>query len=111
MNDLIEEFNTSIGKEKGIVISITSISGTASLQEKLTMIAADDPGSPEMPDIATCYPATAVLLADKGLIISMDQYFTDAELKDYLPQFLAEGRLPDKNYMYFLLPNQLKFSS
>lgn len=101
MNDLIEEFNTSIGKEKGIVISITSISGTASLQEKLTMIAADDPGSPEMPDIATCYPATAVLLADKGLIISMDQYFTDAELKDYLPQFLAEGRLPDKKLYVF----------
>ena len=97
----IEEFNATVGKEKGIIISITSISGTAALQEKLTMIAAGDPGAPDMPDIATCYPATALLLANKELLASMDEYFTDSELADYLPQFLAEGRLSDGNLYVF----------
>jgi len=101
MDTLIEEFNTSIGKKKGIIISITSISGTSSLQEKLTMIAADDPGAPDMPDIATCYPATAELLADKGLLVPMDEYFTNSELADYLPQFISEGRLSDGKLYVF----------
>ena len=95
MDAQIGEFNATIGKENGIIISITSISGSAALQEKLTMIAAGDPGAPEMPDITTCYPSTAVLLANQGLITPLDEWFTEAELADYLPQFLEEGKLLD----------------
>ncbi|MEG6520379.1 extracellular solute-binding protein [Desulfotomaculum sp. 1211_IL3151] len=101
MDEHIEEFNTTIGKEKGIVVSVTSISSSAAIQEKLTMIAAGDPGAPEMPDITTCYPATVALLADKGLLAPMDRYFTDEELADYLPRFVEEGRLPDGKLYVF----------
>ena len=55
------------------------------------MIAADDPGAPEMPDIATCYPQTAILLESKGLLARIDDYFTQKELDAYLPGFLNEG--------------------
>ena len=101
MDEQIGEFNATVGKENGIIISITSISGSAALQEKLTMIAAGDPGAPEMPDITTCYPSTAALLADQGLITSLDEGFTEAELADYLPQFLEEGRLPNGGLYVF----------
>lgn len=101
MDEQIKEFNVTVGKEKGIIISVTSISGSASLQEKLTMIAAGDPGAPEMPNITTSYPATAMLLADKELLAPMDKYFNDSELADYLPQFLEEGRLPDGKLYVF----------
>lgn len=40
MDELIEEFNRNVGKEKGIILNVTSVSGSAALQEKLTMIAA-----------------------------------------------------------------------
>lgn len=101
MDELVSEFNATVGKNKGVIISVTSISGSSSLQEKLTMIAADDPGAPEMPDITTCYPATATLLSDKGLLTPMDDYFTDEELSDYLPRFLEEGRLSDGKLYVF----------
>ena len=101
MDEQIESFNATVGKEKGIIVSVTSISGSAALQEKLTMIAAGDPGAPEMPDITTCYPATAVLLADKGLLAPIDGYFTDEELSDYLPRFLEEGKLADGKLYVF----------
>ena len=101
MDAQVEEFNATVGKEKGIVLSVTSSSGSAAIQEKLTMIAAGDPGAPEMPDITTCYPATASLLAEKGLLASMDGYFTEAELSDYLPRFLEEGRLADGKLYVF----------
>ncbi|MEL7624363.1 MAG: extracellular solute-binding protein [Clostridiales bacterium] len=101
MDSLIEEFNATLGKEKGIMISVTSISGSSSLQEKLTMIAAGDPGAPEMPNITTCYPATAALLADKGLLAAMDSYFAGEELEEYLPAFVEEGRLADGKLYVF----------
>ena len=101
MDELIEEFNATVGKEKGIIISVTSISGSAALQEKLTMIAAGDPGAPEMPDITTCYPATAALLAEKELLSPISEQFTEAELAEYLPRFVEEGRLPDGELYVF----------
>lgn len=101
MDEQIGEFNSTLGKEKGIMINVTSISGSATLQEKLAMIAAGDPGAPEKPDITTCYPATAALLAEEGLLAALDGQFTEEELADYLPRFLDEGRLPDGGLYIF----------
>lgn len=100
MDGLVDEFNKTVGKDNGILLSVTSISDSATIREKLTMIAADDPGAPEMPDIATCYPQTAALLADRGLIASLDEYFSKSELDAYLPRFLDEGRLSGKLYVF-----------
>ncbi len=103
MDEQVREFNATVGKEKGIIINVTSISGSASLQEKLTMIAAGDPpgAPPEMPDITTCYPATAALLSDKELLAPLDGHFTEAELAEYLSPFLQEGRLSDGQLYVF----------
>lgn len=100
MDGLVDEFNNTTGKNKGIILNITSISDSATIREKLTMIAAEDPGAPEMPDIATCYPQTAALLADRGLIASLDAYFSEGELGAYLPRFLDEGRLSGELYVF-----------
>ncbi|NLY54410.1 MAG: extracellular solute-binding protein [Firmicutes bacterium] len=101
MDAQLQEFNATVGKEKGIIVNVTSISSSASLQEKLTMVAAGDPGAPDMPDITTCYPATASLLAKKGLLVQLEDHFTAAEPVDYLPIFLEEGRLADGQLYVF----------
>lgn len=101
MDGLVDEFNKSVGKENGILISITSISDSATIHSKLAMIAADDPGAPEMPDITTCYPQTAALLSAKGLLADLDEYFSQEELSGYLPRFLDEGRLEDGGLYVF----------
>ena len=74
MDALVDEFNGTVGKENGVILSVTSISGSASVQEKLTMIADGDPGAPEMPDIATCYPATAALLQERELLAPVREH-------------------------------------
>jgi multiple sugar transport system substrate-binding protein len=101
MSALVDEFNATTGREHGVLISVTSVSSSASIQEKLTMIASGDPGAPEMPDITTCYPATAVLLQEKGLIAPLDTQFTEEELEAYLPRFVEEGRLSDGKLYVF----------
>ncbi len=101
MDEQVREFNATVGKERGVILNVTSISSSAALQEKLTMIAAGDPGAPEMPDITTCYPATALLLQEKGLLAPLDDYFTAEALSGYLPRFVEEGRLTDGKLYVF----------
>ena len=93
MDNMVDEFNESIGTEKGIIINVTSISGSATLHEKLTMAAHKDPGAPNLPDITTAYPKTALILADKGLLTDLNSQFSDQELSAYIPDFLEEGRI------------------
>lgn len=101
MDEQIKTFNATMGRKKGIIVSVTSISSSTSLQQKLTMIASGEPGAPEMPDLTTCYPATATLLANKGLLSPLDDYFTPEELGDYLPRFLEEGQLSNGKLYVF----------
>src|SRR5690554_2166495 len=101
MEKLIDEFNSTIGRKKGIIISVTSISASKDIQEKLYMIAAGDPGAPEMPDIVTAYPKTALILWEQGLLAPLDDQFTSKELSAYLPQFIEEGRLSDGKLYVF----------
>lgn len=93
MDRMIDEFNETIGDEEGIIISVTSISGSETIHEKLTMAANEDPGAPILPDITTAYPNTAQILAQKGKLVDLDKYFTPIELSAYIPEFLQEGRI------------------
>ena len=101
MDSMVDEFNETVGKEKGIIISVTSISSSNALHEKLAMIANGDAGAPEMPDITTANPKTAVMLADKDLLVDLKNQFTENELKTYIPRFLEEGMLgTDRLYIF-----------
>ncbi|MDR2619293.1 MAG: extracellular solute-binding protein [Treponema sp.] len=101
MSDLIDEFNASLGREKGVVISVTLVSASRELNEQLAKIAAGDPGAPKMPDLAVVYPAAAQVLAKAGLLAPLDPLFTEKELSAYLPRFVEEGRLPDGRLYVF----------
>lgn len=101
MDTLIDEFNSTVGKEQGIIISVTAITSSAELQETLNMIVNGDPGAPDMPDITTAYPKTAVLFQNKGMITNLDSFFTEEELGKYVPAFIEEGRLDDKGLYVF----------
>lgn len=100
MDELIDEFNSTVGREQGVVINVTAISSSAELQKSLAMIAAGDPGAPEMPDITTSYPKTAILFQQKGMLADLDGYFTPEELSGYIPSFVEEGRFEDGLYVF-----------
>lgn len=101
MNELVDEFNNTVGQEKGIILNVTSVSSLATLQEKLLMAASGDPGAPELPDIIICYPKTALLLRQKGLVLDLQTQFGQEELNAYLPRFIEEGRLYDGGFYVF----------
>ncbi|MGE4283390.1 MAG: extracellular solute-binding protein [Clostridia bacterium] len=101
MDEMIDEFNATIGTEKGIIVNVTSISGSATLHEKLAMAANGDPGAPSLPDITTAYPKTALILAEKELLVDLNEQFTAEELSAYIPRFLEEGKLKENKLYVF----------
>lgn len=101
MDMLLDEFNSTIGKEEGIIINVTAISSSKELQENLDMIVNGDPGAPEIPDLFTAYPKTAFHFQEKDMIVNFDDYFTDGELSEYVSSFLQEGRFGDNGLYVF----------
>ncbi len=101
MDALIDEFNSTVGKEKGIVINVTAISSSSELNKSLDMIANDDPGAPDMPDIFTGYPKIAIQFQEKGMLCNLNTYFTEEELSKYVDVFVEEGELSDGGLYVF----------
>jgi len=93
MDEMIDDFNRTVGVEKGIIISVTSISGSNTLHDKLMSAAYGDPDAPAFPDLTVAYPKTALILAEKNLLVDLADRFTGDELSAYVPRFLEEGRL------------------
>ena len=102
MDEMIDEFNETVGKKEGIIVSVTSISGSATLHEKLTMAAHGDhhPCRTLQP-----YPKTALILAEKGLLADLMNSLRK-ELSAYIPQFIE--RVDWGWHMYFPLPSLQK---
>lgn len=101
MDEMIEEFNGTVGAKEGVIINVTSISGSSTLHDKLAMAANHDPGAPELPDITTAYPKTALILAEKNLLVDLDEQFSKKELSRYIPRFIEEGRLNTRHLYVF----------
>ena len=93
MDDLIDEFNGTIGEREGIIIETGFVAVALDLHEKLLTAASGAPGSPKLPDIAVVYPRVAVTLVEKGLLLDLGEQFSETELSGYVPAFLEEGRM------------------
>lgn len=100
MDTLVNEFNDTIGREQGVIVSVTSVSSSSSIVKMLEMAANGEPGAPVLPDVTTLYPITALFLKEKGLIADLSDYFSDAELSAYIPTFLEEGYIGDALYVF-----------
>lgn len=90
MNRLIEEFNSTVGKEKGIIINVSLMSSTAQIGEKLLTAQNNKAGSLEMPDLFFCHNNNAEELGAENLL-DWSEVFTQKELEEYVPEFLEDG--------------------
>ena len=90
---LIEEFNETEGKDKGIYVQTAYIADSPDISEKLIEAVSGDPGAPELPDIAIIYPRIGTTLAGMDMLTDFSVYFTPEELASFVPAFLEEGKL------------------
>ena len=96
LNHMIEEFNNTVGLEKGINVQVTSISNTNTIHEAVLSAAKGDPGASELPDMFVAYPKTVLSLPDKDILVDYNNYFNKDELENYIPEFIEEGKIDNK---------------
>ena len=97
MNRLIDEFNETVGTEKGIIIHVTAMSNASKPGEKLLDAHNKMPGAAEMPDLFFAHKSNALKLG-ADCLLDWNEYFSEKELSAYVPGFLedgtADGKLP-----------------
>lgn len=95
MNRMIEEFNATVGQEKGITVSVTNVVSTSKIGLQLVDALNGKPGLPEMPDLFSCHTTTAVMLGPENLVDWNEQFSKD-ELSGYVPEFIEDGTMGDR---------------
>ena len=68
MNRLIDEFNSTVGIDKGIIINVTAISNASNIGDKLLDAHNKVPGSAEMPDLFFANNINALELGTDNLL-------------------------------------------
>ena len=91
MNQLIAEFNATVGQEKGIVVSVTNVTNTSKIGGQLKSALEGEPGAPEMPDLFSAHTSHAGLLGAENLV-DWNEWFSEKELKEYVPEFVDSGK-------------------
>ena len=93
LNDLIVTFNDTVGREQNIRVQVGSVTNTNTIHEAVLSSAYGDPGATALPDMFVSYPKTVLALPDADILVDYRDYFSDAELADFLPAFLDEGEV------------------
>ena len=98
---LVEEFNRSVGAEKGIVVSAKSYGTVYELTENVTDAVNGKVGAEDAPDVFAAYADTAYEIHKKGLAVNLADYLTQEEQQAYVPAYLDEGRFGDEGFRIF----------
>lgn len=96
LNDLIEVFNNTVGKDEGIQVEVTMVSNNNSIHESILAAAAEEPGAADLPDIFVAYPKTVLAMPDDEILVDYNDYFSEAELDAFIPGFLEDGTIDDR---------------
>ncbi len=90
LNQLIDRFNRTEGKEKGVSVSVVSVSNSTDIDAALIASAKGEPGAVALPDLFTAYPRIAEKIGTDRLL-DWSAYINEEERTRYVQDFLNEG--------------------
>ena len=100
MDLLVQEFNRTVGQERGVQVQVTGMSSASQIGGYLKEAQSGGKGVQEMPDLFTCHISDATALGEENLVDWHD-WFTEEELADFVPGFLDDGTAEDGRLLVF----------
>lgn len=88
---LVEEFNNTVGKEKGIYVQGYSQGSVSDLETAVRDAIDGKVGADKMPDIFSSYADTAYEVEQAGALADLSKYLEEEELKKYVDSYIEEG--------------------
>lgn len=92
-DELVTEFNNTVGSEKGIFVKHISSGDLNELLENLEFELSKPEDERELSDLFSCYASTALKFEEQGLLVDLDDWFSEEELSEYLDAYIEEGRM------------------
>ena len=90
---LVEEFNDTVGKKKGIYIQSYSQGSVSDLETAVRDSINGKVGADAMPDIFASYADTAYEVEQAGALANLSDYLDKEELDKYVDSYIEEGRI------------------
>lgn len=90
-NELIKEFNSTVGFEQGIVVENISLADVNELAANVENSAKGKVGSEKLPNIFACYANDALTLDQLGIVADLTPYLTQEERELYIDSYIEEG--------------------
>ncbi|MCI8886588.1 MAG: extracellular solute-binding protein [Hungatella sp.] len=92
-DSLVEEFNDTVGREKGIYVQGYSQGSVSDLETAVRDSIEGKVGASAMPDIFSSYADTAYEVEQAGALANLSDYLTKEELEKYVDSYMEEGRI------------------
>ena len=116
MNRLVNEFNITVGAEKGVIIKTVAMSNSGDIGRQLLDIqSGENINNREMPDLFFGHTSNAIELGVENLM-DWTTCFSESELSAFVPDFLNEGMvdqrlsvLPVSKSTHLLFINERQF--
>lgn len=90
-DDMIREFNETVGREMGIMVEARSKNTISDLADSVLASLRQDVGAEKAPDMFAAYAETAYIADQLECIVDLSEYFTEEELSEYVDEYLEEG--------------------
>ena len=100
MDLLVQEFNRTVGQERGVQVKVTGMSSASQIGGYLKDAQSGGKDVQEMPDLFTCHIVDALELGEDNLV-PWNEQFTPDELSDFIPGFLSDGTAEDGRLLIF----------
>ncbi|MCB5942602.1 extracellular solute-binding protein [bacterium 210820-DFI.6.52] len=95
-DEMVTEFNESVGAEKGIVVQAYSQGSVNDLTAKVMDAIDKKVGAEEVPDVFAAYADTAYEINRRGMAADLSQYLTKEERDSYVSAYLDEGAFSEE---------------
>lgn len=96
-DELVTDFNNTIGKEKGIVVTAESKGSVADLASALNASKNEEVGAEDLPNMFQAYLDTAVEFDTDELLVDLDQYVSKDVKDQYVDSYIEEGCFGKEN--------------
>lgn len=88
---LVNQFNETVGAQKGIKVSTESQGSVNDLETSVMDSAEGKVGAAAMPNIFSAYADTAYALDQMGMVVDLAPYLTEEEMAQFVEGYLSEG--------------------
>lgn len=96
-DEMVNEFNETVGAENGIIVEAYTKSTIAELADSVISSLNKEVGADDAPDIFASYAETAFVVDNMDMAVDLNNYFTEDEKKQYMDSYISEGEFNAEN--------------